>query len=215
MKNSNPVIKEASEYIFSLFKEKLSSDHLYHTYKHTTETVKCCKELAEKYNLTSRDHEVLLLAAWFHDAGYTEAYDGHEEKSVEILKAFLRGEYPLEDQQEIEALILSTKWNAVPDGTLQEILHDADYINIGKKSFEKRAQLLRIEWERILNKTYSELEWAEVQLNFLISKNFRTEEAAVNYNNQREENIRNFSAWHTSSSKIFGIKALLHLAHKE
>lgn len=191
MKNNNPVIKEASEFIFTLFKEKLSSGHLYHNYKHTTETVRYCKELGETYNLTSRDYEVLLLAAWFHDTGYTQAYDGHEEKSVGILKEFLRGEYPREDQQEIETLILSTKWNTAPDGTLQEILHDADYINIGKKNFEKRAQLLRIEWERLLGKTYSELEWAEEQLDFLISKNFKTEEATVNYNDQREENIRN------------------------
>jgi predicted metal-dependent HD superfamily phosphohydrolase len=191
MKNNNPVIKEASEFIFTLFKEKLSSDHLYHNYKHTTETVKYCKELGEAYNLTSRDYEVLLLAAWFHDTGYTQVYAGHEEKSIEILREFLRGEYPLEDQKEIETLILSTKWDATPDGTLQEILHDADYINIGKKSFEKRAQLLRIEWERILGKTYSDLEWAEEQLNFLINKTYRTEEATINYNNQREENIRN------------------------
>lgn len=190
MKNSNPVIKEASEFIFTLFKEKLTSDHLYHNYRHTTETVKYCKELGEKYNLTSRDHEVLLLAAWFHDAGYTQVYAGHEEKGVEILKEFLRGEYPQEDQKEIEALILSTRGDFTPDGTLQEILHDADYISIGKKTFDKRAQLLRIEWERILGKTYSELEWAEEQLNFLISTNFRTEEASVNYNDQREENIR-------------------------
>ncbi|HXI00383.1 MAG TPA: Pycsar system effector family protein [Sphingobacteriaceae bacterium] len=191
MKNSNPVVKEASEFIFNLFKEKLSSDHLYHNYKHTTETVKYCKELGEKYNLTTRDYEVLALAAWFHDTGYTQAYAGHEEKSIEILKEFLRGEYPLEDQKEIETLILSTRWNAAPDGTLQEILHDADYINIGKKNFDNRAQLLRIEWERLLKKDYSEVEWAEAQLNFLISKNFKTEEATINYNDQREENIRN------------------------
>jgi len=64
MKNNNPVIKNASEYVFDLFKEKLSGDHVYHNYKHTLETVKACKELAGPYNLTSREYEILMLSAW-------------------------------------------------------------------------------------------------------------------------------------------------------
>ncbi len=189
MKNTNPLIQEASEFIFNLFRKELTSDHLYHNFKHTQETVKYCKVFSEEYNLSSRDFEVLLLAAWFHDAGYTRAYAGHEEKSIEILHEFLKGQYLEQDVAEIETLILSTKAGSVPEGTLQEILHDADYINIGKKRFNLRAQLLRIEWERILDKTFTELEWAEEQLRFLISTDFKTEPAVNKYNLLREENI--------------------------
>ena len=90
----------------------------------------------------------------------------------------------------LKEITLSKKPGTVPDGTLQEILHDADYINIGKKKFVQRAELLRIEWERLLNKTYSDLEWAEIQLNFLVSTSFVTEEAIVKFDDQREVNIR-------------------------
>jgi len=189
MKNNNPVIKNASEYVFDLFKEKLSGDHVYHNYKHTLETVKVCKELADIYNLTSRDYEILLLAAWFHDTGYINTYLGHEENSVAIMKNYLQGKYKLDDLAEIENLILSTKANTVPDGTLQEILHDADYINIGKKRFNERAELLRIEWECVLKKNYSSLEWAEEQLNFLLKTTYKTEDALSLYDDQREANI--------------------------
>jgi predicted metal-dependent HD superfamily phosphohydrolase len=189
MKNTNPLIEEASEFIFNLYRKELTSDHLYHNYKHTEETVKYCKIFSDEYNLSSRDYEVLLLAAWFHDAGYTRAYRGHEEKSIEILHEFLKGQYPEQDVAEIETLILSTKASINPEGTLQEILHDADYINIGKKKFDLRAQLLRIEWERILGDNFTELEWAEEQLRFLISTDFKTEAAANKYNSQREQNI--------------------------
>lgn len=190
MKNANPIIKSAEEYVFNLFKEKLPPDHVYHNYKHTFQTVKACREISDAYNLTSRDLEILLLAAIFHDTGYVEAYQGHEEISIKIFNEFIKGDYPLEDIKKVEELILSTKAGAVPDGTLQEILHDADYINIGKKKFVQRAELLRIEWERLLNKTYTDLEWAEIQLNFLISTNFVTEEAIVKFDDQREVNIR-------------------------
>lgn len=190
MKTNNPVIKNASEFVFDLFKEKLSGEHVYHSYKHTLETVKTCKELAGAYNLSSRDFEILMLAAWFHDTGYTSAYHGHEEVSVSIMKGYLEGEYKTDDLADIESLILSTKANSSPDGSLQEILHDADYINIGKKKFNERAGLLRIEWERLLKKQYTDLEWAEEQLNFLLSTTFRTEEAMLLYADQREINIR-------------------------
>lgn len=190
MKNSNPVVKGASEFVFNLFKEKLPANYVYHNYKHTYETVKACKELAAEYNLTSRDFEILLLAAWFHDTGYVEAYEGHEERSISIMKGYLEGQYKLEDIAEIESLILSTKAGNKPDGTLQEILHDADYISVGKKKFNERAELIRIEWERALNKIYSNSEWAELQLDFLLNTSFKTEEALSKYDDQREVNIR-------------------------
>lgn len=188
MKN-NTVVKDAEEYVFNLFKEKLPNDYVYHNYNHTLETVKACKKLSKSYNLTNRDYEVLMLAAWFHDTGYISVCENHEEESVKFMKEYLTGNYPEEEIREIEALILSTRYQAVPDGSMQEILHDADYINLGRKNFNRRADLLRIEWERILNKTYNEEEWAEIQLQFLINTNFKTEEAILNYNEQREQNI--------------------------
>ena len=190
MKNNNPIVKSAQEFVFNLLREKLKPEFVYHNYKHTLQTTKVCKELAGAYNLTSRDLEILQLAALFHDTGYVESYHGHEEASVRIMKDFLKNDYSLEDVNKIEELILSTKAGVQPSGTLQEILHDADYVNIGKKRFAERAELLRIEWERILNKNVSELEWAEEQLDFLISKSFVTEEAIVNFESVREENIR-------------------------
>lgn len=188
MKN-NTVVKDAAEYVFNLFKEKLPSDYVYHNFNHTDETVKACKKLSKTYNLTSRDYEVLMLAALFHDTGYTVGYENHEEEGVRLMKEYLKGNYPEEEIAEIEQLIMSTKVGIEPDGSLQEILHDADYINMGSKNFDHRADLLRIEWERILQRKYTEGEWAQIQLQFLIDTTFKTEEAVLKYNEQRELNI--------------------------
>lgn len=189
MKNANPVVKEASEFVFNLFKEKLPGEFVYHNYKHTLETVKGCKKLCEPYNLTSRDYEVLLLAAWFHDTGYIQSAENHEAVGAELMKTYLHDRYSIEDIKEIETLILSTKHNVHPDGTLQEILHDADFINLGTDQFNHRAELLRIEWERTQQKAYSELEWAEIQLKFLINTTYKTEVAILKYDEQREANL--------------------------
>jgi HD superfamily phosphodiesterase len=186
---SNTIVKDAAEYVFNLFKDRLPGDYVYHNYNHTAEAVKACKRLSKSYNLTSRDYEVLLLSAIFHDTGYISSYDNHEEESVKFMKEYLQGNYPDEDIKEIEQLILSTKYRTVPDGSLQEILHDADYISVGSKAFDHRADLLRVEWERILQKTYTEEEWAQIQLQFLLDTQFKTEEAVLKYNEQREQNI--------------------------
>lgn len=188
MKN-NTVVKDAEEYVFNLFRDKLPSDYVYHNFNHTDTTVKACKKLSKSYNMSSRDYEVLMLAALFHDTGYINTYQGHEEESVKLMKAYLHGNYPDDSIREIEALILSTKFQTVPDGSMQEILHDADYISLGSKNFNLRAELLQIEWERILDKTYTEDEWAQIQLKFLIDTNFKTEDAVLKYNEQRLENI--------------------------
>ncbi len=186
---SNTIVKDAAEYVFNLFKDKLPGDYVYHNYNHTAETAKACKKLSKSYNLTSRDYEVLMLAAIFHDTGYITTYDNHEEESVKFMKEYLKGNYADDDIKEIESLILSTKYRTVPDGSLQEILHDADYINLGSKNFDHRADLLRIEWERILQKTYNEEEWAQIQLQFLLDTQFKTEDAVLKYNEQKELNI--------------------------
>ena len=186
---SNTIVKDAAEYVFNLYKDKLPGDYVYHNYNHTAETVKACKKLSKSYNLTSRDYEVLLLAALFHDTGYINAYENHEIESVKFMKDYLKGNYPEDDISEIESLILSTKYRTIPDGSMQEILHDADYINLGSKNFNHRADLLRIEWERILHKTYTEEEWAQIQIQFLIDTTFKTEDAVIKYNEQKEQNI--------------------------
>ncbi|MEJ7694013.1 Pycsar system effector family protein [Daejeonella sp.] len=186
---SNTIVKDAAEHVFNLFKDKLSGDYVYHNYNHTAETAKACKKLSKSYNLTSRDYEVLMLAAIFHDTGYITTYDNHEEESVKFMKEYLKGNYSDDDIKEIESLILSTKYRTIPDGSLQEILHDADYINLGTKTFDHRADLLRIEWERILQKTYTEEEWAQIQLQFLLDTQFKTEDAVLKYHEQKEQNI--------------------------
>jgi HD superfamily phosphodiesterase len=190
MKNNNPIVKTAEEHVFNLFRDRLQPDYVYHNYKHTLQTVKAARQLGEALNVSSRDLELLLLAALFHDTGYVETYQGHEEASVKIMKDFLRNEYTEEDIRTIEALILSTKAGTSSEGKLQEILHDADYISIGKKRFSDRAELLRIEWERVLDRKYTDLEWAEEQLNFLISTSFLTQEAILELDGQRQDNIR-------------------------
>jgi len=185
------IIRKAGNYVFSLFKEKLSKKLVYHNYKHTFEIVKISRTLAEEYNLPDEDMEILLLAAWFHDTGYLETYTGHEEKSVEIATAFLQQEgYSEEHIHEIADCILATRAQQPAATLLQEILVDADISNIGKENFFANAELLRVEWEIFLNKFFTDAEWAQFQLDFLLSTTFRTQAAQRLFGDQLQTNIQ-------------------------
>ena len=85
----SPLIQKASTFVFELLREKLPANHIYHNYTHTCEVVDAAKEIAEGCDLNKDETEMVLLAAWFHDTGFIELYDGHEQVSKQIAEKFL------------------------------------------------------------------------------------------------------------------------------
>ena len=84
MKKQSPIIQKASDYVFNLMREKLPANHIYHNYNHTVDVAESAIEIAEGIDLSKEDTEIVVLAAWFHDSGFVESYEGHEEHSKEI-----------------------------------------------------------------------------------------------------------------------------------
>jgi predicted metal-dependent HD superfamily phosphohydrolase len=184
-------IRRAGDYVFNLLKKNLSRKLVYHNYKHTFETVKEAKSLGESHALSAKDMEALLLAAWFHDTGYIDTYTGHEEKSVEYATDYLQEQgYPEDRIALVNECIMATKHGAPSRGLLPDILVDADMSNVGKETFFSTAELLRVEWEMFLDKFYSNSEWAQFQLDFLLGMGYRTEHAIRKFAQQLGQNIQ-------------------------
>ncbi|QDA60540.1 Pycsar system effector family protein [Hymenobacter jejuensis] len=185
------IIKQAKAYITTLFEEKLPRQLVYHTLKHTSLTVKEARALGQAAGLSEADLEALVLAAWFHDSGYIDAYDGHEYRSMELAEQWLTEQgYPADRIAVIKDTIAATHRDGSRETELQKLLVDADMSNLGMPEFFANAELLRVEWESMLGKTYSNVEWAESQLDFLMTTNFLTEVAADRYKEQFKENIK-------------------------
>lgn len=189
--DNQKLVKQASEYVFKLFKDKLSKKLVYHNYRHTFETVNEARELGEKRNLPEEDLQDLILAAWFHDTGYVNTYKGHEEVSIRFATEWLeQQDYPTERIQRIADCIMATKHGNEPVGILQELLVDADMSNIGKETFFAIAELLRVEWEIFQDKFFTDQEWAQFQMDFLLSTTFYSVEAQQKYAGQLGINIQ-------------------------
>ena len=187
---ASPLVKEAQAYITELFEKELPAKLTYHSLAHTESVVKECRRLAPVANLTADDTEALLLAAWFHDSGYLDVYDGHEFRSMERAAAWL-GEHgvPADRVQLINDLIKSTHRDHEPETELQKLLTDADMSNLASEDHRSRAELLRTEWEVVLGISYTSEEWAELQLNFMLAHKYRSDAGKELYRQALKDNI--------------------------
>ena len=187
---SNLVI-EAEKFVTTLLNEKLDTAYVYHNLTHTQRVAEKTKELAELCELSETDKEILFLSSWLHDTGYTEGIENHEEKSTVIAKAFLNSKkYPADKTETVCQLIMVTKIDNKPKTILEKIIRDADCSHIGSKSYFEVSELLRKEWELLCNKTLSESEWLDENINFLSTKHrFYTPEAASIWDKRKGKNL--------------------------
>jgi predicted metal-dependent HD superfamily phosphohydrolase len=185
------LVVEVEKFTMNLLNEKLDTSFLYHNLTHTQRVVEKAKELAELSSLNELEKNILTLAAWLHDTGYTKNVKNHEDKSVSIAKDFLSlHNCSKKDIDAVCDLILATKMNYVPKNQLEKIIRDADCAHIGSKSYIEISELLRKEWELTCKKTLTETEWLDENINFLSTKHrFHTIEASANWEKRKGKNI--------------------------
>jgi len=184
------LVQKASLFIENLFKDKLSSAFLYHNYKHTQEVVTNAEAIANAEGINEHDKEILLVACWFHDSGYTEDINFHEEKSCEIAEAFLKGENLDENFiHRVKMLIMSTKICNIPKNHLEEIIRDADSSHLASPDYFTYAENLKKEWEQTLEKNIGRKKWCTENLLFFRRHQFCTGYAKKNWEPIKEENI--------------------------
>src|SRR5215217_284774 len=84
------IISKAEEYATSYLNDNLSSNLLFHNKEHTFEVATAAKEIGMHSDLTEQQLAIVIVAAWFHDCGYTVVYIGHEDESKKMAERFLQ-----------------------------------------------------------------------------------------------------------------------------
>lgn len=190
MIDSKELLKDVEDYVFRFYRENVSDDLVFHSYNHIVETVKAAQFIGEGNNLNDEQLTTVLLAAWFHDSGYAESKNGHEELSGKFAEDYLRKKgYPQEQIDQVKGIIMATKMPQSPKNLLEEVMCDADLIHVGKKSFTRRSDLLRTELEMTQNEVYTDVEWVENEIKFLVSHKYHTPFAHLEFNNRKGANV--------------------------
>jgi predicted metal-dependent HD superfamily phosphohydrolase len=186
------LVNQAQNFVSDLINGKLSSVYSYHNLDHTIGVANAVTTLSDAEKVSPLDKEILLVAAWFHDTGYTNGCKNHEDFSVDIAAEFLKEKGKSEEYiVKVSSLIKATAKEYIPQTALEKIIKDADYYHIVNDDYVFECEGLRKEWENVEGKSFSDLEWAK-ENEFFLSKvhQFYTPHAIEHWQPLKEKNIK-------------------------
>ena len=165
------IVLKTEIFVTELLSKELDPNYLYHNLRHTQRVVKSSKELLNSLQLSEEEKEILLLATWLHDTGYTKGHVNHEENSCKIAREHLSNlGYDNSLIAQVESVIMATKRHHEPTNISEKIIRDADASHLGQKSYLETAEMLREELALLGIADYSAKAWREENV-----KMFRTE----------------------------------------
>ncbi|MBI2670881.1 HD domain-containing protein [Candidatus Woesearchaeota archaeon] len=178
-----------NSYVKDLLSKNLPKNLYYHNIEHTFNKkngmVAMVSKLTDIEKIPSYQKELLIVAAYFHDTGYTESSENNELIAARIASGILPAlGFTKKEISIIKSLILATASNHKPENIMEEIIKDADLDNLGRDDFFERCEDLRKELN-IKNK----LKWYKETLKFLKKHRYFTSSAIKLRNTEKSKNI--------------------------
>jgi predicted metal-dependent HD superfamily phosphohydrolase len=179
------------DHIIALFQSNaIPKEYVYHDLAHTQEVVQACHEIGTATGLDDLNLELLTIAAWFHDTGYQQGPENHEQRSAANARDFLTStNHLIQYIPVIEAIILATKLPQKPTDLLQKIICDADLSHLGSKTYWDRTAKVRQEIVITQHKTMTEKEWVDFELTFMLGHRYHTDIAKELYDARKFKHI--------------------------
>ncbi|HEX8315862.1 MAG TPA: Pycsar system effector family protein [Flavisolibacter sp.] len=174
---NSQLLTAARAYVTDIFQHKVKPEFVFHNLEHTEDVVEACSHMADFYQLNEEDRLVLMLAAWFHDVGYSNGHaEGHEEASVQMATQFLHNRQ-VDDNiiHRVTSCIQATRMPQSPVSLTEKILCDADLFHLSTEDFKARNQLLKQERENLLGHKIDKKEWRKNNIQFLDQHKYFTD----------------------------------------
>lgn len=160
--------------ILDQLKEQLDGVLTYHNASHTADVLEKAVLIAKQEGITTHEDLIILkIAALYHDNGFLDTYNGHEERSCTMMRAQMQGFFDETALEKICGLIMATKIPQTPKTHLEEIICDADLDYLGRDDFEPISNALRLEFlaHAIVK---DNREWEEKQVEFFEQHHYFT-----------------------------------------
>lgn len=181
---------KAYSFVLKKLENELPKSLTFHNAEHTKDVVQAVRHLASAEAFANGEATLLYTAAAFHDSGFLEVYDNHEEHSCKLARKYLpRFEYEPDQIEQVCSLIMATKIPQSPSTRMATILCDADLYYLGTDRYFQIAERLYKElMETGLINTREE--WKARQIEFLESHRYFTQTAQVECNEGKEKNLK-------------------------
>lgn len=191
MKDFKPILQEAREKMQHHFENVMSDKYHFHDFRHVLNVVESCEEISQSYELDEEDQFILQLAAWFHDAGYSQGPENHEERSAAMAQELLeKHQVDAAKIEKVQSAIKATKMPQRPKNTLEKILCDADLSHLGRKNYWERVGKLRYEMAVARDRIMGDEEWLDFEIKFMTEHDYFTKIASALYGKRKRKNLR-------------------------
>ncbi len=206
--------ERAYVYLMPRLEKELPPHLTYHNAAHTKEVIDAVEKLADAEAVTAHEKTLLRTAALFHDAGFLEGYDDHEERSCGIARQQLPlFGYAEKEVEEICRLIRATRITQKPADKLEAILCDADLSYLGTDTYFPRAEALFVELQNV-GKLKTWEEWQKIQLQFIEAHRYASPTAIRLYTPKKSHNFLLFKSGvrHSEGHRSKAMPALQDMA---
>ncbi len=185
------ILAQTANHLTAFFQKNIGAEYVFHDLTHTKQVVEAVVEIGLGSGVSERELALLQLAAWFHDCGYAQGAEGHEERGCQQAVHFLsKHGVPDQDLDIVTRCIMATRLPFKPKDLLEEILCDADLSHLGKKIYWDRCGRLRQEILLARNTVMSEPEWVAFELDFMNNHRYFTGMAEELYNERKLKHIK-------------------------
>ncbi|MES2647057.1 MAG: YitT family protein [Bacteroidota bacterium] len=185
---------QAFSYLMPKLEKDLPATLLFHNAQHTKDVIHVCQQLAEVEKLAVPERLILCTAALFHDAGFLQDYEAHEELSCNMARESLpQFGYSSEDIEQVCRLIMATRQGNHPTDKLEALLCDADMSYLGTKDYFNRSEALYLEMQQI-GKLKTWEEWQQPELKFMEAHRYHSTAAIKLFTAHKSQNFLLFKS---------------------
>lgn len=187
-------LDDAGKFIINKLNNELPGHLSYHNTAHTLDVVESARRIGEAEGITSANMELLLTAAYYHDAGFLFKTVGHEEESCRIAREILPGfGYDTGEIEKICGMIMATRLPQSPQNHLEQILADADLDDLGRDDFFAVGDKLFLE-NSFFGLDANPQEWRRKQLDFMKKHHYFTKSAINLRQAKKDANLERIKA---------------------
>lgn len=167
MSNKTDLVVKSRTYAEKVLKN-LPPEYAYHDLKHTKDVVAAALEIGTASLLSDEHLENLLIAAWFHDVGYTCDFENHEEESTKIMRQKMtEWKASSEKIEHVAKVISATEMPQGPVDEVSKVMCDADLYHLSTDQFVAQSEKLRQELLNVCKKSIPLKTWISDSISFL------------------------------------------------
>lgn len=188
---SQTLLQQTETYCREIFLKHIPEEFVYHNLNHTERVVKATEVIGKENGLNKSELEILKIAAWFHDVGYSQGCDKHEEQGARIARDFLQSHnYSERKINKVEDCILATKVPQSPKNLMEEVLCDVDMYHLACSDYDEMSERMLREIEEVNDKKINVPDWNEMNLKFFQDHEYFTPYAKKVLQPIKEHNLK-------------------------